>query len=110
MLGLLDSAGERLAGLRGSRWEAAVQRDHGIGEAQRLLERGLRCVGLQSEELAGLKKGDQRKAAKAAFIRAHTAVPNAWIAQQLQLGHVSRVSHCARDASKELLRELENCH
>jgi hypothetical protein len=45
----------------------------------------------------------------AAFIRAHTVVPNAWIAQQLQLGHVSRVSHCARDASKELLRELENC-
>jgi REP element-mobilizing transposase RayT len=109
MLRLLDSASERLPGARGSRLEAAAERDHGINEARRLLELGLRSLGLQSEELAGLKKGDERKAAIAALIRRHTAVPTAWIAKELALGHASRVSHCVRDAPPELLRKLESC-
>ena len=83
MLRLLASAGEKLPGFRGSRMEAAVERDHGLNEARRLLEAGLRCLGVPAEDLAGLKKGDVRKAALAAFIRAHTAVPNAWIAKEL---------------------------
>jgi len=53
--------------------------------------------GLESEQLASLRKGDARKAALAARIRSRTCVPNAWIAEALQLGHVSRVNHCARN-------------
>ena len=109
MLGLLDSAGEKLPGARGSRLDAAAERDYGINEARRLLELGLQCLGLQREELGGLKKGDQRKAAIAALIRRHTAVPTAWIARELHLGHASRLSHCVRDAPPELLRKLESC-
>ena len=106
MLRLLDAAGERLPG---SRLESAAQRDHGLDEARRLLEMGLRCLGLQREELAGLKKGDARKAAIAALIRKQTTVPTAWIARELALGHASRVSHCLKNASSELLRTLEKC-
>ena len=47
--------------------------------------------------MAGLKKGDERKLALAAVLRARTSVPNARIAQELQLGHVSRVSRCGRE-------------
>jgi hypothetical protein len=36
-----------------------------------------------------------------------TVVRTAWIAEQLQLGHVSRVTHCARTAPPELLRKLD---
>ena len=36
-----------------------------------------------------------------------TAVPNAWLAEQLHLGPVSRVNHGARTAPPELLRKLE---
>ena len=102
----LDSraVGERLPG---SRMEAAAQRDHGLDEARRLLEMGLRCLGLRREDLAGLKKGDARKAAIAALIRKETTVPTAWIARELVLGHASRVSHCLKNASSELLRTLE---
>ena len=64
MLRLLDAAGERLPK---SRLEAAAQRDHGLHEARRLLEMGLRCLGMQREELAGMEKGDSRKAAIAAL-------------------------------------------
>ena len=104
MLRLLEAVGERLPG---SRLEAAAQRDHGLDEARRLLEMGLRCLGLRREDLAGLKKGDARKAAIAALIRKETTVPTAWIARELVLGHASRVSHCLKNASSELLRTLE---
>ena len=77
-------------------------------EAHRLLSEGLRCLGMEREELLRLKKGDPRKAALAVRIRTCTAVPNARIAEQLQLGHVSRVNQCARTAPPELLRKLEN--
>jgi hypothetical protein len=109
MLRLLDSAGEKLPGARSSRMDAVAEGDCGINEARRLLELGLRCLGLQSEELAGLKKGDERKAAIAALIRRHTAAPTAWMARELHLGHASRVGHCVRDAPPELLRKLESC-
>ena len=42
-----------------------------------------------------LKKGDLRKAALAVRIHTRTAVPNAWIAELLYLGHVSRVNRGA---------------
>ncbi len=109
MLGLLDVAGEKLGRHRTSSMEAGAQRDHGMAGARRLLEAGLRCVGLEAGQLAGLPKGDARKAALAAMIRIHTAVSNAWIAKELELGHVGRVSHCVRNAPADLLAKLEKC-
>ena len=76
----------------------------------RLLEEGLRCLGLERKELPRLKKGDPRKAALAVRIRTRTTASNAWIAEQLQLGHVSRLNQGARTAPPELLRKLENAH
>jgi len=33
-------------------------------------------------------------------------VPNSWIAKELHLGHVSRVSRCAQNASPKLTSHL----
>ena len=107
MLRVLDGAGEKLGRTRLSPMDARVERDHGLDEAGRLLAEGLRCLGLPREELPMLKKGDPRKAALAVRIRAKTTVPNAWIAEQLHLGHVSRVNQCAHTAPPDLLRKLE---
>ena len=52
------------------------------------------------------KKGDERKLALAAAIRTRTSVPNAWIARELHLGHVSRVSRCVQNAPAKLIHEL----
>ena len=54
-----------------------------------------------------LKKSDLRKAALAVRFRTRTAVPNAWIAELLYLGHVSRVNQGARTAPPERRRALE---
>ena len=110
MLRLLDGAGEKLRRPQRTAVDASVQRDHGLDEARRLLDEGLRCLGVDREELARLKKGDPRKAALAVRIRTRTTVPNAWIAEQLQLGHLSRLNRCAQTAPAELLRKLENAY
>ena len=107
MLRVLDDAGEKLPRPHLSPRDARVERDHGLDEAGRLLAEGLRCLGLPKEKLPLLKKGDPRKAALAVRIRAKTTAPNAWIAEQLHLGHVSRVNQCAHTAPPDLLRKLE---
>ena len=66
-------------------------------------------MGLEAGQLATLPKGDARKAAIAAMIRTHTAVPSAWIAKELELRHVSRVSHYVKNAHADLLAKLEKC-
>jgi hypothetical protein len=83
---LAGMRGRRLGG-RASRLAAAAQRDHGINGARRLSEAGLICRELRREACAGLKKGDERKVAMAAWIRAHSAGLDVWIAQELPLGH-----------------------
>ncbi|MCX6976571.1 MAG: hypothetical protein NTX04_01255 [Verrucomicrobia bacterium] len=80
-------AGEGRLGGRASRMAVEAQRDHGMNGARRLSEAGLICRELRREDCAGLKKGDERKAAMAAWIRAHSAGLDVWIAQELPLGH-----------------------
>ena len=98
MLRLVDGVREKLG--KGRETDAPVRRSHGEDEARRLLLRGLEWPGLEAESLAGLRKGDGRKLALAAVIRAQTAVPNAWIARELHLGHVSRVSRCWQEVQQ----------
>lgn len=89
--------------------DGSLRRDYGEDQAGRLLSRGLQSYGLVAEDLAKLRKNDARKVAIAALIRRRTAVPNAWIAAKLELGHVSRVSRCwtERDPlSEQLEKEL----
>ncbi len=107
MLDLLEATGEKL--LRRGGLDAPVRRSHGEEEGRRLIGAGLRALGLSQADLSGLKKGDERKIALAALIRARTCVPNAWIARELHLGHVSRVSRCASQASPKLTRQLDAC-
>lgn len=56
--------------------------------------------GLGVQELARLRKGDVRKLAIARVIRTRTAMPNAWVARELIMGHASRLNHVtsAREA------------
>jgi hypothetical protein len=107
MLGMLDAAKERIG--RQSRRDARVEHDHGRDAAERLCVAGLAALGLTEEMLSGLPKGDRRKLALARLIRRQTAVANAWIAERLHLGHVSRVGHSTRDAGAcDLAHKLES--
>jgi hypothetical protein len=92
MIGFLER--KEMGSQRRGEIDASLRRDHGQEQAARLLQSGLKWCGLRTEELAKLKKNDERKVAIAGVIRRQTTVANKWIADALHLGHVSRVSRC----------------
>ena len=71
-----------------------MRRSQGEEDARRIFPQGLAFFGIWKETLALLKKGDAPKLAIANAIRLDTVVPNAWIAQEFELEHISRVSLC----------------
>ena len=98
VLGLLESAGEKLS--RGKAVDGAVRRSHDLEEAERLLRLSLEEVALERSTLSALKRNDPRKIPIARLFRNRTAVPNAWIARELGLGHPSSVSRYCSDKFK----------
>lgn len=93
ILRLLDASTDKLRTRR--EMDRSVRRTHDEEEAKRLLKTGLETLGLTGIYLSTIAKGDVRKLALAAVVREHTAVPKAWIATELQLGHVSRLRKSA---------------
>ncbi len=61
-------------------------------EAGRLLSEGMRLLKLKADQLEGLAKNDSRKQALAWLVRMQTSVRNAWVCDQLRMGHVANVS------------------
>lgn len=90
MLRLLDAGGEKLQPHR--EMDAIVRHAHDQSEAERIIKRALDLFQLRPEELLALPKRDLRKLAQARVIRRRTAVPNAWLAGKLAVGHPSRIS------------------
>ena len=101
VLELLDASGEKLRG--GREVDAVVRHTHDEAEARRLIGLGGEVFGLPPAELIGLPKGDVRKLAVARVIRGRTAVPNAWLARELALGHPSRINHRGSKREKEVV-------
>ncbi len=84
-------------------------RTHDEGEALRLLKFGLGKLKLPAEELSSLRKSDTRKKVIAWLIRQHTGVSNAWICDQLSMGHASNLArHVAevRGSTKSAVVEM----
>jgi hypothetical protein len=71
-----------------------VGRDYGKSDAERWIETCGPHLGLptDSEALAKLPKGDERKALLATVLRSRTMVGFDWIAKRLSMGHPSSVS------------------
>ncbi len=85
---------ERIGGLPGRResFSGDEVRLHDECEAERLLQGGLEVLELTEEGLLELRKGADEKALLAWLIRRHCAVPNAWIAERLQMGRADCLS------------------
>ncbi len=99
---LLEQAGELLGKRSRSRknYHGGEIKAHDETEARRLLATGLTAAGIAAAELSELPKSDRSKVVIAAEIRKRTAMPLAWIAQQLHMGTPSHVSHACRRHSK----------
>jgi putative transposase len=99
---LLDQADKTLKRRRAARknYHGSELREHNEAMARRLIEEGLKKARLSRKELQTLPKGDARKARIAGTVRATTTVPLQWLADELQMGTASNISHaCRRHAS-----------
>jgi len=78
-----------------------IARSHNEQEAQRLIAKGLKELGIDRQDLAKLPKGSAVKIAIASVVKERTVVTNAWIAVQLHMGAATRVSsYCAAQNSR----------
>lgn len=92
LLKLLEKAGKGSGSARNRTGEAL--REHGEAEAERMVRRGAKILGLPTtaDAMAKLPKSDVRKVLLAALVRERTSVGNSWIAGRLSMGHPGSVS------------------
>ena len=106
-----DALEHTVSGKRRDSFMGEEVRLHDEKEAEALFQHGLACCGITEEQLAGLKKGDDRKKVIAWHIRNRTSVRVEWITKRLKMGVTSNFSCYVRavEHSKNgLLWELKN--
>ena len=93
---------------RNDNYRSAQRRDHGPAEAERLWQKGLKMLDVEEEELLLAKSTRLEKQALAWLMKKNTTVTGKWIADRLQMGHLSTASiainRFARDRSREATR------
>lgn len=88
--------GEKALGNRNAR-SSPKAKDYGLREAERILERGQRALGLSEAEIENPERVDLRRAAVGWMIWTRTAgVPQAWIAEKLNFKSAANASQQIR--------------
>ena len=113
---LMDRAGEIVTGRKRASYRGEALARHDAKEADRLLEAGLRQLGLTTTVLHSLKKNDPRKQALAWLIKSRTVVSDEWLLSRLEMGHRSNISRAvstfrapADGARRKLKKILHIC-
>jgi len=73
-------------------YQGEALRKHDEGEANDLLDRGLKRLGLDRETVMGMKKSDERKQALAWLVKSNTVVGDDWVDRMLCMGDRSNIS------------------
>ena len=73
-----------------------IARTEGEESALKLLQKGLKIVGLTLEGVRGMKSPDSRKDVLTWLLKRRTPMRNTWISERLQIGHSSRVCMLVR--------------
>lgn len=91
-LGLLARAKQGLLGQRRESHGGAARRAHDQAQAERMLARGLRELGMRRAALVSAPKGQLAKQVLAWWLYGRTTVSRRWVAEHLAMGCESRVS------------------
>jgi hypothetical protein len=70
--------------------------EHGEGQAERLLRRGLAVLGMEEDDLAQSAKGMAEKQVLAWWLCRRTTVRRRWVSERLRMGDESRVTQAIR--------------
>ena len=95
---LLAKVKERIAGHDRSSYGGGATRPHDESEAERLVQRGLRTLGLTDEALSRLPKGHAHKCALARVVHSRTMASHKWLAARLHMGHPQNLTAYIKQA------------
>ena len=79
-----------------STYSGGAKREHGEGQAERLLGRGLEVLGMEEVDLAQAAKGMAEKQVLAWWLCRRTTVRRRWVSERLGMGDESRVTQAIR--------------
>jgi REP element-mobilizing transposase RayT len=109
--GFFGELRERLEkAVRGRRREShsgAARRAHDELAAEKMLQTGLKALGLRMEALQRMRKGAPEKLALAGWIRERTTASLRWVTQRLRMGHSGNASQGARKLNRAGAQKLK---
>lgn len=116
LLKLMGENPEAMSERRRKGYGGAQTRDHGISEAERIIEEANRILKIDDDAWLTMRKGDWRKGLVAGIIRERALVDNGWLARRLHMGARNTVSRSismskeqsARDSSAQRLAKKIN--
>jgi REP element-mobilizing transposase RayT len=85
----------------------AQRRDHGVAEAERLIQAGLKALHLSEQEIVESKAVRIEKQALVWLLKSYTTVRVIWIAERLRMGHPVNASRAISRFNKEPDRETK---
>ena len=88
---------EQMASMVVGKWKrksfhGEVLNAHDEGEARRLLERAVNCLGIELKAVEAMRKSDVRKRALAWLLKSNTVVADEWVGQNPGMGDRRNIS------------------
>jgi REP element-mobilizing transposase RayT len=96
--------------VRGRRREShsgAARQAHDELAAEKMLQTGLKALGLKMEALKAMRKGAPEKVALAWWLRERTTASLRWVGERLRMGHSGNVSQGARKLRRTGAQKLK---
>lgn len=93
---LTERIGGTLKSKRRESFSGSEIKQHDEKEAERILELGMKALGLTDQHLSEQKKGSPEKVALAWLVRKNTCVRNGWIKERLKMGSATNFSDALR--------------
>lgn len=103
---LLTHLGPAVAGKQRTSYGGAAIQAHDEAQAEKLVGRGMKALGLEAADLATLPKGDAYKCVLAWLAHRHTMVSHSWLCERLIMGSPSNMSTYISRAKSTRMRAL----
>jgi hypothetical protein len=112
---ILDRVGLRLEEKERDSYSGEAMRRHDEREAEHLLRKGMKALGVEEDAVMAGKKGSLTKSALAWHVHRRAMAGHKWISARLEMGcpsnltaHLNRIKHASEGEALRMRRKLEH--